>query len=62
MGTLEMESWVELQLSTNENERKTEVQGTKRMGRKDRWEADELMQVYETDSSEMAITTELTEP
>ena len=39
----ETDSWVELQTATNENEGETEEQGTRRMGRKDRCEADKLM-------------------
>ena len=57
-----MESCVELQIATNENEKKTEERGTKRMGRKGRWEADKQMEVPETEPLEMAVTTQLTMP
>ena len=63
MCTNEMERWVELQKAINEKERKDEVPRTARIAaNKARWEAARLRDASETDTADMVITTELTEP
>ena len=63
MGTNEKERWMELQKAINEKERKDEVPRTARIAANEaRWEAARLRDASETDTADMVITTELTEP